>query len=292
MTAPRLLVRVLGRVLPRSVLRVWRRFGFEGFGRGLFWVTDPLEWEPVVSEWLDPVRDRLAFSDTWYCLARSAMGNLFLWGRWRWGGWGRWGSARSTGSSSRRCWAGGSAWTTCAWWTPAPTWSCRPSGAWCAPFYHSGRSPGLRARGVEFELQLHGQYQVLAQVPAQDYLAAGDLFHQEGRKGAEATGRARRRLTDKLIEYGVRGFRWSQEQARGWAGEAVWKVAELHNQDQVLGGGPESARDVSGAPVPGDRGSAPPWGRRTPATRPWLTLPPGARPQRVGATCRWGSRSC
>ncbi|WP_127841652.1 GAD-like domain-containing protein [Actinomyces wuliandei] len=69
-----------GRVLPRSVLRVWRRFGLEGFGRGLFWVTDPVEWEPVVSEWLDPVRDRLPFSDTFHCLARSAMGNLFLWG--------------------------------------------------------------------------------------------------------------------------------------------------------------------------------------------------------------------
>ncbi|WP_103062797.1 GAD-like domain-containing protein [Actinomyces qiguomingii] len=67
-------------ILPRSVLHVWRRFGFEGFGDGLFWITDPIAWAPVVREWLDPVRDRLPFTDAFYCLARSAMGNLFLWG--------------------------------------------------------------------------------------------------------------------------------------------------------------------------------------------------------------------
>ena len=67
-------------IFPRSILRVWRRFGFEGFGDGLFWITDPLEWAPVVQMWLEPVRDRLPFTDTWYCLARDAMGNLFLWG--------------------------------------------------------------------------------------------------------------------------------------------------------------------------------------------------------------------
>lgn len=67
-------------ILPRSVLHIWRRFGFDGFGDGLFWITDPIAWAPVVREWLDPVRERLPFTDTFHCLARSAMGNLFLWG--------------------------------------------------------------------------------------------------------------------------------------------------------------------------------------------------------------------
>ncbi|PHP51831.1 GAD-like domain-containing protein [Actinomyces ruminis] len=67
-------------ILPRSVLRVWRRFGFEGFGKGLFWITDPLQWAPIVGEWLEPVRDRLPFTDTFYCLARNAMGEMYLWG--------------------------------------------------------------------------------------------------------------------------------------------------------------------------------------------------------------------
>lgn len=68
-------------ILPRSVLHIWRRFGFEGFGDGLFWITDPIAWAPVVHEWLDPVRDRLPITDTFHCLARNAMGNLFLWGK-------------------------------------------------------------------------------------------------------------------------------------------------------------------------------------------------------------------
>lgn len=72
--------RRFARILPRSVLRVWRRFGFEGFGQGLFWITDPLQWAPIVGEWLGPVRDRLPFTDTFYCLSRNAMGRMYLWG--------------------------------------------------------------------------------------------------------------------------------------------------------------------------------------------------------------------
>jgi len=67
-------------ILPRSILYTWRRLGFEGFGNGLFWITDPITWAPVVNEWLDPVRERLPFTDTFHCLARNAMGYMFLWG--------------------------------------------------------------------------------------------------------------------------------------------------------------------------------------------------------------------
>lgn len=67
-------------VLPRSVLHIWRRFGFDGFSGGVFWITDPLLWAPVVQAWLDPVIDQMPFTDTWHCLARNAMGSMFLWG--------------------------------------------------------------------------------------------------------------------------------------------------------------------------------------------------------------------
>ncbi|QHO90083.1 hypothetical protein CWT12_00270 [Actinomyces sp. 432] len=67
-------------VLPRSILYTWRRLGFEGFGNGLFWITDPIAWAPVVHEWLNPVQDQLPFTDTFHCLARNAMGYMFLWG--------------------------------------------------------------------------------------------------------------------------------------------------------------------------------------------------------------------
>ncbi|SPT53533.1 Domain of uncharacterised function (DUF1851) [Actinomyces bovis] len=67
-------------VLPRSIIHTWQRFGFEGFSGGAFWITDPLKWAPVVQDWLDPVMERLPFTDTWHCLARNAMGTMFLWG--------------------------------------------------------------------------------------------------------------------------------------------------------------------------------------------------------------------
>ncbi|PHP52457.1 GAD-like domain-containing protein [Actinomyces ruminis] len=67
-------------ILPRSILYIWRRLGFDGFGDGVFWITDPIVWAPVVQEWLSPVEDRLPITDTWYCLARNAMGYMFLWG--------------------------------------------------------------------------------------------------------------------------------------------------------------------------------------------------------------------
>ena len=66
-------------VLPESVLYVWRRFGFDGFGDGRFWITDPLVWAPVVDAWLEGTA--LPFPDQrWWCLNRTAMGDMKLWG--------------------------------------------------------------------------------------------------------------------------------------------------------------------------------------------------------------------
>ena len=66
-------------VLPESVLYVWRRFGFDGFADGRFWITDPLVWAPVVDAWLEGTA--LPFPDQrWWCLNRTAMGDMKLWG--------------------------------------------------------------------------------------------------------------------------------------------------------------------------------------------------------------------
>ena len=68
-----------GGVLPSSVLYVWRRLGFEGFGGGRFWITDPLEWAPAVEAWLEDVV--LPFPEqSWWCLGRTALGQMCLWG--------------------------------------------------------------------------------------------------------------------------------------------------------------------------------------------------------------------
>ena len=68
-----------GGVFPESVLYIWRRFGFDGFGQGRSWITDPVEWAPVVDAWLEGVE--LPFpSQRWHCLTRTALGYMRLWG--------------------------------------------------------------------------------------------------------------------------------------------------------------------------------------------------------------------
>ena len=65
--------------LPESVLHLWGRFGFEGFGQGRHWFADPFAWAPVVDAWLEGVV--LPFpAQRWWCLARNAMGEMDLWG--------------------------------------------------------------------------------------------------------------------------------------------------------------------------------------------------------------------
>lgn len=134
---------------------------------------------------------------------------------------------------------------------PSPT---RDDQTMVRTVYHNGRHRNLQTKGAEFEFQLDGQYQVLAQMPANDYLAARDLFKQQGRQGNELTRRARTQLADRLIDYGRRVAKMSSNDARVWAREAMRQVAILHNPDQILGGDLKPSRDAGGTPIPGDRG--------------------------------------
>ena len=68
-----------GGVFPESVLYIWRRFGFDGFGQGRSWIADPVEWAPVVEAWLEGIE--LPFPpQRWHCLRRTALGCMRLWG--------------------------------------------------------------------------------------------------------------------------------------------------------------------------------------------------------------------
>ena len=68
-----------GGVFPESVLYIWRRFGFDGFGQGRSWITDPVEWAPVVDAWLEGIE--LPFPpQRWHCVRRTALGRMLLWG--------------------------------------------------------------------------------------------------------------------------------------------------------------------------------------------------------------------
>ena len=68
-----------GGVFPESVLYIWRRFGFDGFGQGSSWITDPVEWAPVVDAWLEGI-DLPFPPQRWHCIARTTLGCMLLWG--------------------------------------------------------------------------------------------------------------------------------------------------------------------------------------------------------------------
>ncbi len=65
--------------LPAKLLDYWRELGFSGFKHGLFWITNPDDFEDDMKAWLGdtPVVEE----DAYYVIARSGFGDLFLWGR-------------------------------------------------------------------------------------------------------------------------------------------------------------------------------------------------------------------
>lgn len=64
--------------LPDQLLSYWRQYGWSGYGQGLFWLVDPDVYEPALEAWIGdlPFREQ----DAYYVIARSAFGELFLWG--------------------------------------------------------------------------------------------------------------------------------------------------------------------------------------------------------------------
>ena len=68
----------LSKVLPPALLGYWAEVGFSGFADGLFWLTNPDEYEGALEEWIGdtPIMEE----DAYYVIGRSAFGALFLWG--------------------------------------------------------------------------------------------------------------------------------------------------------------------------------------------------------------------
>lgn len=64
--------------LPVQLLNYWEEHGWCGYAEGLFWTVDPLEYEPVLEAWIGetPFMEK----DAYHIIARSAFGELFLWG--------------------------------------------------------------------------------------------------------------------------------------------------------------------------------------------------------------------
>ncbi|WP_321930435.1 GAD-like domain-containing protein [Paraburkholderia guartelaensis] len=65
-------------VLPDRLLKIWREEGWSSYGDGLVWIVDPQAYEGIVDMWL---RDTpVAGIDKYHVIARTAFGDLFLWG--------------------------------------------------------------------------------------------------------------------------------------------------------------------------------------------------------------------
>ncbi|WDY59604.1 GAD-like domain-containing protein [Pseudomonas sp. PSKL.D1] len=64
--------------LPSQLLRYWAEHGWCGYGDGLFWTVNPQEYEGVVASWIQGTH--LEKRDTYHMIARSAFGDLYLFG--------------------------------------------------------------------------------------------------------------------------------------------------------------------------------------------------------------------
>jgi hypothetical protein len=64
--------------LPNQLLEYWAEHGWCGYGDGIFWIVNPQEYEGVVASWLEGTK--FETFDTYHLIARSAFGDLYLWG--------------------------------------------------------------------------------------------------------------------------------------------------------------------------------------------------------------------
>ncbi|RIT59355.1 GAD-like domain-containing protein [Mycobacteroides abscessus] len=74
-------VRAYTGLVPDCLISYWQEFGFSGFGNGLIWLVDPIEWKLTTEEiLLDSVQHPRLGDDAQYIpFARSAFGKVWFW---------------------------------------------------------------------------------------------------------------------------------------------------------------------------------------------------------------------
>ncbi|WP_394392902.1 GAD-like domain-containing protein [Shewanella woodyi] len=65
--------------LPTRLLEYWQEYGFCGWGEGLLWVVNPADYADILTTWLSDTPFENA--DNYYVIARSAFGELIVWGK-------------------------------------------------------------------------------------------------------------------------------------------------------------------------------------------------------------------
>ncbi len=66
--------------VPDAMHDYWQTFGFSGFADGLLWLCDPIQWQPAADAWTRDI-SLVMGADTWLPIARSAFGEMELWGQ-------------------------------------------------------------------------------------------------------------------------------------------------------------------------------------------------------------------
>ncbi|HWV16239.1 MAG TPA: GAD-like domain-containing protein [Cellvibrio sp.] len=66
-------------ILPNALITMWKRYGWGSFADGAFWLVNPEDYEDLVSLWLEDTP--YATIDQYHVIARTAFGNLYLWGQ-------------------------------------------------------------------------------------------------------------------------------------------------------------------------------------------------------------------
>ncbi|CPS25463.1 GAD-like domain [Mycobacteroides abscessus subsp. abscessus] len=68
-------------LVPNCLISYWQEFGFSGFGNGLIWLVDPIEWKVTTEEiLLDTIKHPRLGDDAQYIpFVRSAFGKVWFW---------------------------------------------------------------------------------------------------------------------------------------------------------------------------------------------------------------------
>lgn len=65
-------------IIPTALLDFWNDAGWSGYSNGIFWSSNPAEFDPVLQYWL--AATGVLNNDTYTVIGRSAFGDLYLWG--------------------------------------------------------------------------------------------------------------------------------------------------------------------------------------------------------------------
>ncbi|WP_278404577.1 GAD-like domain-containing protein [Pseudoalteromonas ruthenica] len=70
--------------LPDRLLEYWQEYGFCGWGDGIFWLVNPLDYHDILQTWLEGTefaeREKNEI-DKYYVIGRGAFGDLVVWGK-------------------------------------------------------------------------------------------------------------------------------------------------------------------------------------------------------------------